>query len=423
MWEPIADSETASRCWSAVEEIEHGLVELMPSDQELGLADGKAGQALFFSYLAAAHQGSDAADHALAALGESIDALGTAYPLPSLYGGFCGVGWAVEHLTREHFESDGDLCTEIDEALRTLLSSPGPRLKYELINGLSGFGLYLLERLPSSGAAELLSRLFDHLEATSEESETGTTWFTVPDWLPSSQRDWMPEGGYNLGVAHGVPGVIGFLAAARREGVEDPRVARLAEGTIQWVLAQRRQAGDRSMFPSAIIPGKDPAPARTAWCYGDLGIAAVLLSAARSFGRQDWEVEALSLARLAARRPAESFRAVDACLCHGTAGIAHMFNRLYQATGDPEIREAAQTWYRHALGMRRPGEGLGGFLGWVATGPGDGRWQAETGFLAGAAGIGLALLAAATDVEPSWDRVMLLSVPPRAAANGPTGAP
>ncbi|MBI3726400.1 hypothetical protein HY251_20940, partial [bacterium] len=33
----------------------------------------------------------------------------------------------------------------------------------------------------------------------------------------------------------------------------------------------------------------------------------------------------------------------------------------------------------------------------------------DPGFLTGASGIGLALLAASTDLEPAWDRLLLLS--------------
>jgi hypothetical protein len=35
--------------------------------------------------------------------------------------------------------------------------------------------------------------------------------------------------------------------------------------------------------------------------------------------------------------------------------------------------------------------------------------QYDPGFIQGAAGVGLALLAAATGIEPAWDRVMLIS--------------
>jgi lantibiotic modifying enzyme len=402
MWGPIADPATARRCWSAIEEIERALAEHMETDEDPMLASGQPGQALFFAYLDAARKGSDAADRALDALGRSIDALAERQLLPTLYSGISGIGWAVEHLTRRFFATDEDLCGDIDEALEKLLSKPTHQ--YELINGLAGYGTYLLERLPNPDAARLLVRVIDLLEESAEGS-----WHTRPEWLPSWQRELMPAGCHNLGVAHGVPGVLGFLAAARLAGVDDPRVPRLAEGVVRWLLGRKLPPGAGSVFPATIVPGMDPEPTRIAWCYGDLGIAVVLLAAARSFGRPDWEEEALSLARRLARRPVE---AVDSSLCHGTAGNGHLFNRLYQATDDPEIRESALAWYRLALDQRRQGEGFAGFVTWIGPGPGAGEWAGHPGMLIGAAGVGLALLAAVSDVEPAWDRLLLASIPP-----------
>jgi hypothetical protein len=160
------------------------------------------------------------------------------------------------------------------------------------------------------------------------------------------------------------------------------------------------------------IPGSDLEPARTAWCYGDPGVAAVLLNAARAFGRPDWEEAALDAARLAARRAPEVVRAVDAGLCHGAAGLGHLFNRMHQAAGDPELKEAAVAWFRRALELRTPGLGIAGYRAWTATRPGErAAWQDDPGFLLGASGVGLALLAAVSDVDPAWDRVLQSSIP------------
>jgi hypothetical protein len=38
-----------------------------------------------------------------------------------------------------------------------------------------------------------------------------------------------------------------------------------------------------------------------------------------------------------------------------------------------------------------------------------GRREAAPGLLFGASGVGLALLAASTEIEPSWDRLFLMS--------------
>jgi hypothetical protein len=100
---------------------------------------------------------------------------------------------------------------------------------------------------------------------------------------------------------------------------------------------------------------------------------------------------------------------VDAGLCHGAAGDAHLFNRLYQATGDPAFAEAARHWYERALDLRRPDEGFAGFPSWGPDRDRKMTWIADAGFLTGAAGVGLAMLAATTPIEPQWDRLLLVS--------------
>ena len=416
MWQPIADAETSRRCWTAVEDIERALAGRLSPAEETSplLASGRAGQALFFSYLDAARPGFAAGDLALDALGQSIEALAERRLGASLYSGFSGIGWAAEHLSRRFFESEDDLCSDLDVALRTVVSGSAPA-HYELINGLAGYGIYLLERLPRPGVAELLGEILGRLEAMAEETEAGLTWHTVPGWLPDWQREVMPEGCYNLGVAHGVAGLVGFLAAARRHGVADDRIPRLADGAVRWLLAQRLPPGGETAFPGVVIPERGPRPTRTAWCYGDAGLAAVLLSAAQAFGRPDWAAEALALARSAARRSAEQAGTVDAGLCHGTAGLAHLFNRIHQATGDPEMKEAALTWLGRALDMRDPdrlGEGGAGYLFYLVDDSGGHTLAGDDGLLQGIAGVGLALLAAVSDLEPDWDRILLVDVPP-----------
>ena len=418
MWQSIVSADTSRECWSTIQEIEYGLDRyLISGDAALDdLTGGYGGAALFYAYLHAASDNAGAADRALEALERSTSAIAERHMLPALYSGFLGVGWVVTHLTRDLFEGDPSLAGEIDDAVGQLLSNVEDRLTYELIYGLAGYGTYLVERLPDPGAAALLGRVLDLLD---ESRDASGVWLSDPGWMPPWQREQMPRGCYNLGVAHGIPGVIGFLAAAHREGFADPRLARFADDAVRWTLARKWDRSSSSLFPAFLPVDAEPYPTRTAWCYGDLGVAAILLSAAQSFGHDEWRREALSIARTAARRSVEDTQVKDAGLCHGSTGIAHLFNRMAQASGDDELRDAADRWYRVVLDMRRPGVGLAGLQSWVdivENGKLVGwEWKTEPGFLSGVAGIGLGLLAAVTDFEPRWDRVLLIDIPPDAS--------
>jgi hypothetical protein len=104
---------------------------------------------------------------------------------------------------------------------------------------------------------------------------------------------------------------------------------------------------------------------------------------------------------------------VDAGICHGAAGAAHLFNRLYQATGDPAFRDAALFWIDRILAHRKPGTGVGGYEMWTVGENTELSWNPDPGFLTGSSGVGLVLLAAASAVEPEWDRVLLADIPGR----------
>jgi hypothetical protein len=150
---------------------------------------------------------------------------------------------------------------------------------------------------------------------------------------------------------------------------------------------------------------------RVAWCYGDLGVAVSLMSAAVVTGREDWRADALELAHGMAARPIETSLVIDTGLCHGAAGVAHLFNRLSQATGDAVLTRSAETWFAHTLAMRRT-DAIAGFPRGV---PSDGAmtWEPAADLLSGATGVALALHAAISPVEPAWDQLLLADLSPR----------
>ena len=332
-----------------------------------------------------------------------IDGSGTRLR-PGLFGGWAGLGWLVGHLGAE----DDFVEREADRHAAAALAAWPRRLGYDLVSGLVGVGVHFLERLPDEAALGGLGRILDELEKTAVEVDEGISWFTESDLLPAWQRKRAPQGYYNLGVAHGVPGVMWLLGKLCARGVEADRARTLLEGSLRWLLAAHPDPGTPDL-PSWIAPGVRREPnRRMAWCYGPLGAAAVVWEAAREGGDsagEEWG-RTLSFA-CAGVEPSESGNR-DAALCHGAAGNAHIFHRLYRRTGDERFRQAALAWFGDASTYRKPGVGVGGFQAWAEV---DGKqgFVDDASFLGGSAGIGLALLAAITDTDPAWDRLLLLS--------------
>lgn len=417
-WSPILEGEEAARAAAAVNAVAQALDEgpLPARNRDAGLASGEAGIALFYEYLDRVHPDAGYGEIAQQRLERAIEILASSPQGPSLYGGFTGISWVVEHLQGEMVEEEDeeDANADIDAALLDHLSqsqTPWPH-EYDLVGGLVGYGIYALERLPRPSAAACLELVVERLAEIAQPRPEGLAWHTPYEKLPEPNKPWFPEGTDNLGVAHGTPGAIALLARVCTSGVAMDRAHSLLTRAVPWLLAQKLPENETSVFPYSAGTGGKIRPARTAWCYGDPGIALALLLAGRSVGEPAWEREALDLARRVARRPFEDCHVEDAGLCHGAAGLGHLLNRLYQTTGETELLEGARSWLGRALDdYWEPGRGIGGFLAYTPP-EGDFNtlvWNEEAGFLAGSAGVALALLAAISGVDPAWDRTLLLS--------------
>ncbi len=429
-WRPLADSALRDRILpvlaTIVSAVDHSETEShpQPDDRYTYLSD-EIGTALYFSYLHRDLPGLCAPDAADRHLQNAIEVVAQLQMQPHLFGGFAGVAWTIAHLTKmaggaghgsgDNDGNDGESATddlqEIDDVLVSHLGRSPWFESYDLISGLAGYGVYALERLPSPGGQALLEQVVTRLDELAEHNELGTTWHTPPELLPEWQRELYPNGYYNLGLAHGVPAVIAVLAGAVDAGICVDNAQPLLAGAIDWLLAQRLPPGGETNFLTMTAPGVDSGTkSRLAWCYGDAGVAVSLLLAARQVGDIRGESEAMSVALSTVERSLDSAGVVDGFLCHGSAGLGHIFNRLWQATGEQRFAAAARIWFDDCLGRFE----TGGIEGW--SNPTD--EQPPAGLLTGSVGIGLALLAAVSNQTPDWDRTILTNVPPRSSNQG-----
>lgn len=420
-WQPLLRAELREQALDTIRDIADELTDPPPSpsiegmDAEaitafnLALFTGRAGIAVFFAYLAEAGLREDAEDLAWSFLEGAEAGISAHWTGASLCEGFSGIAWAHAHLHQTlSGRPDRGALKEIDETLIALLREwPLPH-QFELLYGLAGIGVYALERLPSRRARTILRLVIDLMGKSAERQPEGIAWRA-----PTDARE--PRRDFNLGMAHGVPGVIAFLARAAAAGVDRKKTLSLLGDAVRWLRTQRLPPELGGGFPASTTPGEPSMPSRVAWCYGDPGVSAALLAAGGVLDLPEVEEEAIQVALAVAERSEDQTGVADAGLCHGAGGLGHFYNRIFQASGRPGLGTVATRWFARLFEFRREGAGIAGFT--PAPAPGSEAGEAidpararDPGLLSGAAGIGLALLAATTPVMPAWDRVLLLDL-------------
>jgi hypothetical protein len=418
-WQPLLTGELAAVARARIDELAVALAADRDDVDHPGLAGGLLGRAMFFAYRARLDDDEPSLARAEQLRDRAVDALAQRPLGYGLYSGFTGIGWVVEHFARDPRTDqpdteggDDDPIAPIDDALLDGLESPWTG-DYELIRGLAGIGVHALERAHRPSGRAVLGRVIERLAERAESCDAGIRWKTQPEHLWPATRARHPDGYYNTGAAHGVPGVIVVLAGACAAGVEVARSRGLLDGALRWIQSCLLPDDAASAMPMWLRDDARSGPARAAWCYGDPGAAAALLAAARAVEAPAWEALALRIGRRAAARPLGGSGVIDAGLCHGSGGLAVVFHRLWHASREAGFADAARRWYAHVLGLHRPGAGVAGFESWLPEiAPEPARWHADATFLTGAAGVGLALLAG-LGVEPAWDRLLAASLPRR----------
>ncbi len=409
MCRPLLSGRMADEAESSVRAIAAALRRKTPGIHGSSYASGEAGVALFYACLATISQRDDDAAEADVHLARMVEGLEREIPPPGLFNGLAGIAWTaqrVETLLRD--SASAELTEEIDDLLiDTARTSPWPG-HFDLIYGLVGLGIYAIHHVDSGRADVLLGLVIERLKEWAEEVVPGYRWHTPLHLIKREvERKAYPEGYDNLGLAHGIGGVIGLLAAARGRPNTSERARALLEGSVQWLLANKRLDDGGSIFSS--MADDKSRSCRSGWCYGDPSLAWILLRAARAAQRPDWEGEALAIARRDAKRPFEASGVADAGLCHGAAGLGHIYHRMYQATEDPDFAAAARGWFGKVFDLRQANLDAAGYAAWW---PEAKEWHADASLLTGAAGVGLALISATSTLESRWDQPLLLGTLP-----------
>jgi hypothetical protein len=389
------------------------------------LAQGDAGIALALAYLDACFpdEGWDRCGHDYLAVAAHTAAASPNLG-PSLFGGLAGVAYAGWALSRGGTRY-GRLLSSLDEALLPQIAAQAEHLirgatdglsvsEFDVISGLAGVGAYLLSRREGdAGATAALEAALGALVALTDGNGRRPRWWTPPDVMGDEEMAALyPNGHLNCGLAHGIPGPLALMALALSAGVVVPgqaeAVERMATRLIEYRVDDAWGVNWPTVVPLTFDGSPEPSstwePSRAAWCYGAPGAARALWLAGMALDRPGWRDLAIEAMQAVYRRPVAARRIDSPTFCHGVAGLLEITLRFAHDTGLPIFAEAAWTLTGQLLGLHEPSS----MLGYRCLEPRGGRVD-QPGLLDGAPGVLVTLLAASTDVEPSWDRAFLLA--------------
>jgi hypothetical protein len=202
------------------------------------------------------------------------------------------------------------------------------------------------------------------------------------------------------------------LALALDKGLEVPGQTEAVLQLSDWLVEHRIDDAwgpNWPMFIPMTPQGLDSAPdraepSRNGWCYGSPGVARALWLAGTALGDASLRELAAEAMRAVARRPSANRLLNSPTFCHGLAGLLQIVLRFAHDTGEAAFADLAAELTDALLDAYEPGRPLG-----YAAVEASGNRVDRAGLLDGAPGVAMALLAAATDAEPTWDRLFLLS--------------
>lgn len=376
----------------------------------MGLFSGNAGISLFMFHMYEFSNKKEHIDAAQFYLEKSFEEINTGFTLPTLCNGIAGAAWTVNYLVGHNFidQENLEVLNGLDDYLYNSMMTYAREKQFDFLHGATGIAFYFISRIDKNPKAA--GYLNEYVVALKEYSifdpETSTTKMisTVLGIDKNSKEV------YNLGMAHGMSSIIAVLSKVLEKDKTNLNANCLVEGFSNYIMINENLSKyeNGSMFNTMVDLNQDQdnsqsAGSRLGWCYGDMGNGFALYHAYKVTGKSKYYEKSLEIFMNSVKRKnLEKQAVVDACICHGAAGILDIFKTVNEYFTKTELTEAENYWAEVTLDFYNNAKGLEGFRKHVSDGP-----IYSNNLLEGTAGIGLALLFHHTGNKAEWNEFLL----------------
>ena len=212
-----------------------------------------------------------------------------------------------------------------------------------------------------------------------------------------------------MGLAHGVSGIICVLCKLYNKQKNKKRVTECITENVNFLISIANNISKSIFsFPNflSINNSKIETISTLGWTHGDLPVGISIYLAGKTTGNKLWQNKAIEIILHTCKRKdyTEEIKGIyNISLCIGTAGIAHIYHRMYLYTGIEMFKESAIYWFDKTMALYiKQSDKIKLFTE-------KDKLQERVELLYGQAGVGLALISTISNIEPCWDECFLLS--------------
>lgn len=268
----------------------------------------------------------------------------------SVFAGLSGIGYSIlsnsENKTK-YTKFLSQLNAKIMYGVKKQIISSSPNMSnMECMGGLCGVGRYLLNYKNEEVVLQSIKEILTYTVEFMKLSEING--IKILGGICKIEDDGGKEViGYNLGMAHGISGILSFLSISLINGVEVRNQKTTIQNIMQFLYRYKFSNEKSSFFPSDVTleeyinKSKPELYISRTWCNGITGISRSIYLASKAIDDSMIKRDAINMILSTvkeAKMDIENLGLISPTFCHGYSGYLSILNNFY--IDEPELEDS-----------------------------------------------------------------------------------
>jgi lantibiotic biosynthesis protein len=389
---------------SKIFQLERAIWDVSLKGTDVNLMEGITGVAFIYSNLYEKYPNEEYINKIQIVLNSILKSISTNINSVSLCNGFSGNVFALNIINQlGFFEMEiEDILKDCDKTLISAIENNINNDSLDYLHGSLGIAYYFYDREKQKKLENGKYKfIFENILV-----QIDTYIANVDAYDLNSKKDFF----LNLGFAHGILSLIVFLSKNIKQ--DEIRITKQLKNLIRILLRyETPYSSSISKFPSIVNFKNSTVSAQQysiplGWCYGDTITAYSIYVAGEALQDQRLIKKAMDVGLSSCERlSGTTSKVVDACFCHGSSGVAYLYKRLYELSGNYSFKKSYNFWIKKTIELCNFKDGIAGYKKFSGE-----EYVNNIGILDGAAGPAIVLLDYVNPINTSsWEKIFMIN--------------